>query len=212
MNQNKENLLMKSSFGVVAAVMMVLGVQPSWAGESPKVENYAAVHSLNWAVGNNFADGSGLRVTLGHQLSEYLSLEVQAGTGGGRDVTLYTVPTPGNPSSPFTAEARLKQLLGGYLRVQVPLGERMKVFGLAGYTSAKPEFEAAPGTTTGSGQPLDRSGFTESESGMSYGGGVEIGVFPDLLNDRLKLGLDYMVYLDGDVEAKATSVGLRLDF
>ena len=187
----------------------LLGTMSLIATAPALANNYAAVHSFNWEVGNNFADGSGVRLTLGHQLSEHLAVEVQGATGGGRDVTLYTTATP---AVPFTAEARLDQMLGAFLRAQVPLGDRVKVFGLVGYTEAKLKLESGTGATTGSGQPLDRTAFTESESGMSYGGGVEIGIFSGLLNDRLKLGLDYMVYLDGDVEAKATSVGLRLDF
>ncbi len=197
---------MNLSRGIMGAALLISAAAQA---EETKPHQYAAVHSFNWEVGNNFADGSGVRLTLGHQLSEYLGVEVQGATGGGRDVTLYTAdPVP----VPFTAEARLDQMLGIYLRAQVPLGERVKVFGLFGYTKAKLEVESGAGAMTGSGQPLDRTAFTESESGLSYGGGVEIGIFPGLLNDRLKLGLDYMVYLDGDVEAKATSVGLRLDF
>lgn len=208
MSQNQDNLMNLSRWIMGAALLISTTAQ----AEEAKTERYAAVHSFKWEVGNNFADGSGVRLTLGHQLSDYLSLEVQGAMGGGRDVTLYTVPAPGDDPEPFTARAKLDQLLGAYLRAQVPLGGRVKVFGLFGYTKAKLEVESAAGATTGSGQPLDRTAFTESESGLSYGGGVEIGIFPNLLNDRLKLGLDYMVYLDGDVEAKATSVGLRLDF
>ncbi len=55
--------------------------------------------------------------------------------------------------------------------------------------------------------------FTESESGGSYGGGIEFNVLSGVLDGNLRLTADYMVYLDkSGNEFEAKRVGLKLHF
>ncbi|ULQ47712.1 porin family protein [Flagellatimonas centrodinii] len=170
---------------------------------------YASISSLNWQLEGNFAEGSGIRLVLGQQLSDYLSVELHGGMGGDDNVTLMTTdPTP----VAVNGELGLKQLFGAYLRGSVPLNERVSLYGLLGYTRVKAEFEGDANFTAGS-TPLNRDSFSESESGHSYGGGIEFDVFSSVLDGRLRLTADYMLYLDkSGSEFEARSVGVKLQF
>ncbi len=188
---------------------LLLAAAPAWADSPADPQRYAAVSSLNWQLEGDFAEGSGIRLVLGQQVSEYLSIELHGGIGGDDNVTLMTTdPTP----VAVNGDLGLKQLLGAYLRASYPFNEMVSIYGLAGYTRVKAEFEGDPNFTAGS-TPLNRDSFSESESGNSYGGGIEFKVFSGLLDGKLRLTADYMVYLDksgSDFEAK--SVGVKLQF
>jgi hypothetical protein len=135
------------------------------------------------------AKGSGVRLVYGHSLGDYLSIELHGGLGGG--------------SSDGAYDIGLKELLGGYLRASYPFNDLFSVYGLFGYTRAKFDVDDLVAGTSS----------TETETGGSYGGGVEFKVSPVLLDGRLRLTADYMVYLDkSGAEFVARSVGLRLDF
>jgi opacity protein-like surface antigen len=151
---------------------------------------YASVSSLNWEIENgDTAKGSGVRLVYGHSLGDYLSIELHGGLGGG--------------SSDGAYDIGLKELLGGYLRASYPFNDLFSVYGLFGYTRAKFDVDDLVAGTSS----------TETETGGSYGGGVEFKVSPVLLDGRLRLTADYMVYLDkSGAEFVARSVGLRLDF
>jgi opacity protein-like surface antigen len=158
--------------------------------DEPAPTAYASVSSLNWEIENgDVAKGSGLRLVYGHPLGDHLSIELHGGLGGG--------------SSDGAFDVELKELLGGYLRASYPFSDLFSVYGLFGYTRAKFDVEDLAGNTTES----------ETETGGSYGGGVEIKVIPGLFDGRLRRIADYMVYLDKTgAEFAARSVGLRLDF
>src|SRR5690606_23946655 len=125
------------------------------------------------------------------------------------NVTLMTTdPTP----VAVNGDLGLKQLFGAYLRASYPFNDRVSIYGLAGYTRVKAEFEGDANFTAG-GTPLNRDGFSESESGNSYGGGIEFNVFSGVLDGNLRLTADYMVYLDtSGSEFEAKSVGIQLQF
>ena len=170
---------------------------------------YASLSSLNWQLEGDFAEGSGIRLVLGQQLSDYLSVELHGGMGGDDSVTLMTTdPTP----VAVNGDLGLKQLFGAYVRASYPFNDLVSVYGIAGYTKVKAEFEGDPGFTAGS-TPLNRDGFSESENGNSYGGGIEFKVFSGVLDGNLRLTADYMLYLDKTgAEFDARSVGVKLEF
>ena len=167
---------------------------------------YASVSSLNWEIeGGDVAKGSGVRLVLGQQLSDVLSLEVHAGLGGGSSAEIDYLPPGGGPEETGPADIRLKQLLGGYLRAEYPVTQQLTVFGLAGYTTGKLDIEVQG--------PVGAPRFSESDRGGSYGAGLEFDVFTRTLDGRLRLTADYMVYLDrSDARFVARSVGMRLAF
>ena len=190
------------------ALMLTLAAGPALA-EDDSPERYASLSSLNWQLEGNFAEGSGIRLLLGQQLSEYLSVELHGGMGGDDNVTLMTTdPTP----VAVNGDLGLKQLFGAYIRARYPFNDMVSVYGLAGYTRVKAEFEGDANFIAGS-TPINRDGFSESESGNSYGGGIEFDVFSGVLDGRLRLTADYMVYLDkSGAEFDARSVGIQLQF
>ena len=193
---------------IPAALALSLMAAPALAQEEAP-GRYAGLSSLNWQLEGNFAEGSGIRLVLGQQLSDYLSVEMHGGMGGDDNVTLMTTdPTP----VAVNGDLGLKQLFGAYLRASYPFNDMVSVYGLAGYTRVKAEFEGDANFTAGS-TPLNRDSFSESESGNSYGGGIEFNVFSGVLDGNLRLTADYMVYLDkSGTEFDARSVGVRLAF
>ncbi len=190
------------------ALLAGLMATPALADDGA-ASHYASLSSLNWQLEGSFAEGSGIRLVLGQQLGDYLSVELHGAMGGDDHVTLMTTdPTP----VAVNGDLGLKQLFGAYIRASYPFNDSVSVYGIAGYTKVKAEFEGDPGFTAGSA-PLNRDGFSESENGNSYGGGIEFKVFSGVLDGNLSLTADYMVYLDkSGSEFEARSVGLRLDF
>ena len=189
-----------------AALLLAAAPAPAFA-QDPAPIRYASVSSLNWQLEGNFAEG--IRLVLGQQLGDYLSVELHGGMGGDDHVTLMTTdPTP----VAVSGDLGLKQLFGAYIRASYPFNDLVSVYGLAGYTKVKAEFEGDPNFTAGS-TPLSRDGFSESENGSSYGGGIEFNVLSGILDGRLRLTADYMVYLDkSGSEFEAKSVGVKLQF
>ena len=190
------------------ALLAGLMATPALA-ETESPARYASVSSLNWQLESDFAEGSGIRLVLGQQLSDHLSVELHGAMGGDDSVTLMTTdPTP----VAVNGDLGLKQLFGAYIRASYPFNDSVSVYGTAGYTTVKAEFEGDAKFTAGS-TPLNRDSFRESESGSSYGGGIELNVLSGVLDGRLRLTADYMVYLDtSGADFEARSVGVRLDF
>jgi len=190
------------------ALLAGLMATPALA-ETESPARYASVSSLNWQLESDFAEGSGIRLVLGQQLSDHLSVELHGAMGGDDSVTLMTTdPTP----VAVNGDLGLKQLFGAYIRASYPFNDSVSVYGTAGYTTVKAEFECDAGFTAGS-TPLNRDSFRESESGSSYGGGIEFNVLSGVLDGNLRLTADYMVYLDtSGSEFEAKSVGVKLAF
>ena len=195
----------------VPALLLALVAAPAMADSDTASgpARYASVSSLNWNLEDGFAEASGVRLVLGQQLSDNLSVELHGGMGGDDNVTLMTTdPTP----VAVNGDLGLQQLVGLFLRAQWPVTEQVRLFGLVGYSRVKAEFEGAAGFTAG-GTALARDGFGESESGNSYGGGLEFNVLSGLLDGGLHLTADYIVYLDrSGARFDARSVGLKLAF
>lgn len=102
----------------------------------------------------------------------------------------------------------LKELLGANLPTCYPFNDRVSIHGLAGDPAAKTSWKGDANVTAGS-TPHNRDSFSESESGNSYGGGIEFDVFSRVLDGNLRLTADYMIYLDkSDSEFEAKSAGL----
>lgn len=164
---------------LIGAALLACGL--AHAQDDATSSRYAQAESFNWDVGND-QRGSGVRLTYGGALNDYLSLEVQGALGGGTDTV------------------ELKRLYGGYLRAQYPLTEAVSVYGRYGYAEAKFELLSSGGV-------VDEA----THRGGSYGGGVAVRL-PGVLGDRLSLTLDYTVYAEeGGNKADARSVGLRYE-
>ncbi len=102
----------------------------------------------------------------------------------------------------------LKELMGANPPTRYPFNNRVSIHGLAGYARGKAGFEGDANFTPGS-TLLNRDSFGESESGNSYGGGIELDVFSRVRDGNLRLAADHMIYLDkSDSEFEAKSAGL----
>ncbi len=185
--------------------MLASVAAPAFAEEADGAVRYAGASSFNWDLnGGDGGKGSGARLSLGQQLSPYIGVEAHAGMGGGSSIDVL-IDDGVNPPVPRRADAELDQLLGVYLRAQYPFNDFFTVYGLYGYTRAKVNIDVE--------SALGSPSFSETQSGGSYGGGVDFKVLSGVLDGKLRITLDYMVYLDqSGGEFVARSAGLRLDF
>ncbi len=93
-------------------------------------------------------------------------------------------------------EVDIDRLVGVYGSGHIPVGGRSSLYGILGYTDLKATF---------TGTDFEE---TDSESGLSYGFGADIGI-----TRYLALNVEYMRYLDkSDAEAEALSVGMHYRF
>lgn len=126
----------------------------------------------------------GMRLRLGVRLNELFDIEVHL--GGGTD------------SETSSFDSFSTTYAGAYLKGYLPFGHKSAVFALAGLS----------GLTHS--QEINGRSFTDSQSGFSYGLGMETQ-----LSDRLDLTADFMSYNNDGAEfsdATAVSLGLKWYF
>lgn len=126
----------------------------------------------------------GMRVRMGVRLNELFDIE--AHLGGGTD----------SENSAFDSFSTT--YAGAYLKGYLPFGHRSAVFALAGLS----------GITHS--QDINGRSFTDSQSGFSYGFGMETQ-----LTDRLDLSADFMRYNNDGTEFSdftAVSLGVKWYF
>ena len=133
---------------------------------------------------NDELNPHGMRLRLGMRLSDLLDFELHL--GGGTD----------NATAVFNSFSAA--YLGAYLKGYLPLGQRSAAFALAGVSGISYS------------QEIDDRYFTDTQSGLSFGFGLETQ-----LTDRLDLSADYMLYSnDGSQfsELSAMSFGIKYYF
>jgi outer membrane immunogenic protein len=148
---------------------------------------YIGLDGASIAVENQLDDElnpHGMRLRLGMRLSDLLDMEVHL--GGGTDSE-----TPAFESFSTT-------YAGAYLKAYLPFGQRSSLFGLAGVSGVSYS------------QKVSGRTFTDSQSGFSYGFGMETQI-----SDRLDLSADYMRYSNNGTEfseLSAISFGIKYYF
>ena len=135
----------------------------------------------------------GVRAIGGYMADANVGVEFHVASGGEDDLQF-----PVDETTTEAADAELNKLLSVFARASAPVAQgRLNVFGLFGYSYSLVEIL---GETTATSQ---------SESGFSWGAGVEVSLVPE----RLYLSLDHVEYISQhDVDINATSLGLRLSF
>jgi len=118
------------------------------------------------------------------QLNEFLDFETHLGGGTDRQTESFDT---------FSAT-----FAGAYLKAYLPVGRRTSVFGLAGVSGVRYT------------QRLDGRSFNASQSGISYGVGLETRI-----SRRLDLSADFMRYTNDGAEfseLSAVSLGIKWYF
>lgn len=127
-------------------------------------------------------DSIGLRLLGGAQFNDYFAVEGHVG-GGGSDTK-------------HDIETKLEYVVGAYAKGILPVANRFRLFGLAGFTEVRADFSS------------DSFSGDEREGGFSYGAGAEFDMAPNV-----SVGADYMRYLDkSDQTFNAASIGVRYRF
>lgn len=180
---------MRVTYIVSLALLLAPGLALAQGG-------YGSLSYLDWEVEQTDfprLSSAGFRATGGYMVNEHLGIEGHIGSGGTDDIAF-----PTGETTTEDAEAELNKLLSVFARGSLPVVEdRLNVFGLFGYSYSRIDILAE--TTTSN----------QSESGFSWGAGVEVAIVPE----RLYLSLDHIAYISQrDIDANATSLGLRLNF
>ncbi|MFT6876790.1 MAG: outer membrane immunogenic protein [Granulosicoccus sp.] len=150
-------------------------------------DSYIGVDGASISVENqldNELNPHGMRLRLGMRLSDLLDMELHL--GGGTD------------SSTPAFESFSATYVGAYLKVYSPFGQRSSLFGLAGVSGISYS------------QEVNGRTFTDSQSGFSYGFGMETQI-----SDRLDLSADFMRYSNNGSEfseLSAISFGVKYYF
>jgi len=154
---------------------------------SVQASTYIGLDGSSVAVGNQANDElnpHGVRLRMGLQLNEYFDVETHLGVG--------TDNRAGSFDSFSTS------LGGAYLKAFLPFGARSSIFGLAGIAGISHV------------QTIDGREFTDSQSGFSYGFGMETQI-----TDRLDLSADFIRYNSDGAEysdLSALSLGIKWYF
>ena len=137
------------------------------------------------------AEATGLRVRGGVEINPYLAFEVHLASGGSDRVR---ISEPGFGS--FDVDIELDYLAGAFLRGQIPLSERFRLYGLAGYSKAKFTMKGLGGSVS------------DDDTGLSLGLGGQF-----LATEQVFLSADYVLYLNkSDYDFGALSLGAGYRF
>jgi opacity protein-like surface antigen len=147
-NVKKENIEMKKLAIATALVLASIGAQAQGM--------YAGLGYSKFALegGGVSLKPSLATLKLGYEMSPYLAVEGRIGAGGTSD----TLKING-----VSVDMNLESFYAVYAKGTLPLGEMFGVYGLVGYNSVKGKASAGGYSVT-----------TDSQSGGSYGAGVEI--------------------------------------
>ena len=127
---------------------------------------------------------------LGYNFSEWLALEAEGAIG---------VEDEEVSGGGIDASIGLNYLIGGYVKGQVPLGERVNLYARAGIVQAELEAEVSGGGFSDSD--------SASETGAGYGAGAEFAV-----TEKFGIRGDYTRYDIEDIEADAFTVAATFKF
>ena len=121
------------------------------------------------------ANPTGLKIKAGKYISENLAMEGHFTLGMQSDTVKVYVPGYGN----LNVDIDLKNAISLFLKADLPLAQTGKIYGLFGFTRGELE-----------GSALGYS-YSEDDSGLSYGFGIDIKV-----NQDMYLGGEYIMYID----------------
>lgn len=172
---------MRSTKAIASTLLLGLAATSVQAGGYIGIDSSAV--SVN-SQSQEELNPHGLRLRLGLRISEVFDLE--AHLGGGTDRQTASFDEFGTSYA------------GAYLKAYLPIGQRSALFGLAGLAGI--EYS----------QRINRQDFTDSQSGFSYGFGLETQ-----LTDRLDLSADYILYSNAEgpySELSAVNFGIKWYF
>ena len=135
-------------------------------------------------------DAYGLQGRMGYQTASYFGAEVEGSFGVIKDKE--TVGA-------LELKSGVDYSVGAFVRGVLPLGEKMNVFGRAGYHATEVEGSLTDGTSAVAG--------SVSTDGFAYGAGAEYA-----LNPRDSLRLDYTRYDLGPAETDSVSIAYARKF
>lgn len=167
---------------ILLAVIACLPFTAAHAAEAP----YVGLDAAKLVFDTSTADPEFLavRVRMGSEVTRYIGVETQLLVG----VTKDEVAVTGG-----TLDVNLTAAAGVYLRLKLPLGDAVSLYGLAGYSGSWLDVTShVPGMFSNKSGDKDFSG----------GGGIDIR-----LSERTSISADYMEYTEG---LTSMAVGLRI--
>jgi hypothetical protein len=169
----------------------------SASAQASDLQPYLGVDAFLWDLeldGNSEFSDVGVRFRGGVHFTPQIAFEAHVGLGGSDRQSFV------DEDGPFSVEASVDRLIGGYLRANIPVADTINLYALVGYTDLRLDLT------------LREPGFsiTESDniSGPSFGIGLE-----GLIFDNTYVTFDYINYLNKpNTDLTAFSLGLRWVF
>lgn len=191
-----------------ASALLLLGTAHAQQARSALSGGYVELGYTQLKIsddqGGSDAKPGALRGIAGYNLHPNIAVEGMLAFGVRDDETTETVATAVGPVN-ATAEIKLKNAIGLYVKPKFNVTDAFEVFGRVGYTRAKFEGTAratVPGLGTVSVSEDD------SESGASVGFGASYRFTPNAY-----VGLDYMRYIKKDgVKTDGLTLGVGYRF
>jgi len=198
---------MKKIAIAAASALLVLGTAHAQQARSALAGGYAEIGYTQFKLsGENAADAKpgAIRGIVGWDVHPNVAIEGMLAFGVKDDSATETINTVIGPVT-GTAEIKLKNAYGIYVKPKFDVTDAVQVYGRVGYTHAKFEASAsvtAPGLGTVSASDSD------SDGGASFGLGASFRFTPNAY-----VGVDYMRYFKRDgVNVNGLTVGLGYRF
>ena len=189
---------MKTKLVNIVLTIALLSVAGTGVAESED-KNYLGVQ---YGVGDYSEDGisrsfnpTAYMIRVGRYFSSDFSIEGRLGAGLEEDTQFL----PEFGASGLDASLELDSIMGVYGLWHIDLSESSAIYGILGASKVK-------GTVSLPKLPASKS--SDSETGFSYGIGVDIG-----FSGKVALNIEYLIYLDKSrVELSAIVLGVTTNF
>lgn len=138
--------------------LLLILILPSAAGAAERADTYVGVgyHWGDYKNDNNVkSDPSAVQLVVGHYLLPIVAIEGRFGKGIGSDGIKLGETNTG-------ANLEIDRFASVFARVELPLADRVRLYGLAGYTEGR--LDASAGGYS----------ISDKDSGPSYGVGIEM--------------------------------------
>ncbi len=190
----------------IAALALCCGTAHAQTGDRYAGIEYTPTTYSDRSLGPELEFDNALIVgRAGSYIDENISLEARFGLGISDDTLSAsgTDPDLGNYSASLGFE--INTLLGAYLQANSELPGNLSVYGLLGFSRIN---ATVTGTISSSVYGTANASADDTETGLSYGGGVNVAIAPNTA-----LSIEYMSYLDkSDFDVTSFNLGIMYKY
>jgi outer membrane immunogenic protein len=174
---------------IITAILTMLSITAFSQEEEPRLYMGLGYDRAQFETSGFDVDVEAIRLNLGYSITPFFAIEIRGGFGVNDDTDAFSIPGAGT----FVAQAEVDHYYGIYLRGELASEERLKPYGIIGYTEGRVELQAL-------GFSVD-----EDEGDFSYGLGLEW-----LVNDSFSIEIEYLQLMDkNDFEIDTLGINVK---